>query len=117
MIGLLSKPSARCSVRTRCASSGPKKPAFNLSNVFPLLNGEVAKKRNATIKENLNKMISIGSNDLKECYDLAVELDLAHKDALNMKKDPKTPTNSTDESSVSNATSVDVEDENIFEQK
>jgi hypothetical protein len=84
MISLLSKPNARC-VRTRC--SGAPKPKLNITDVFPLLNGEVAKKRNATIKDNLNKFIAIGSNDLKECYDLVVELDQAHKEAFKMKKD------------------------------
>lgn len=109
MISLLSKsPNVRC-VRTKCAGPSSSNQKFNLASHFPLLNGDVAKKRNATLKDNINKLIAIGSNDLKECSDLAVELDLAHKKALKINQEP------AKESSKSVDDVVVVEDEeNIF---
>lgn len=108
MISLLSKPNVRC-VRTNCAGPSSSNQKFNLTNLFPLLNGDVAKKRNATLKDNINKMIAIGSNDLKECYDLAVELDVAHKKALKINKE-----GAAEDSSVQSDVIVSSEDENIF---
>ena len=65
------------SVSVRCETT-----ANRLKQAFPLLTGKSAQQRNATIKENLNKLIAIATTDMKECYDLAVELDVAHKKAL-----------------------------------
>ena len=104
MQAILSKNLSRRTVVARCENQPQR---FNLTTVFPLLNSETAKKRNASIKENLNKLIAIGTADLKECYDLAVELDNAHKEALNFGKDKKDtkPVESSDS---------DGNDENIF---
>lgn len=110
MISLLSKPNVRC-VRTKCAGPSSSNQKFNLTSLFPLLNGDVAKKRNATLKDNINKMIAIGSNDLKECYDLAVELDVAHKKALKINQEPA---NDAPTSEVADSSS---EEENIFKRE
>lgn len=113
MISILSKPTVRC-VKTRCSGSSSSNQKFNMSNMFPLLNGEVAKKRNVTLKDNLNKMIAIGSNDLKECYDLAVELDVAHKKALKIKQEPAKEVKRVDETDIVNVSGEKDDEENIF---
>ena len=54
---------------------------FKLSN-WPLLNTSSAKARNVSIKDNINKLIMIGTNDVKEFVELAKEFDVAHKKAI-----------------------------------
>lgn len=99
------RAASRKGMMVRCEAN----KSFNLSKMFPLLNNEVVKKRNESIKENLNKFIAIGSADLKQCYDLAVELDKEHKAALKIKN------NDTNESvEVEN---TEAGDENIFLEK
>lgn len=70
-------------VSVRCESTAPK------NKFLPLLNGPGAKKRNASIKENLNKVIAIGTSEFKEVYEFALELDEAHKKAFNYKTEGK----------------------------
>lgn len=106
----LMKCASRRSVMVRCEANGSN--PINLNKMFPLLNNDVVKKRNATIKENLNKLIAIGSADLKQCYDLAVELDKEHKAALKMSKAENTGVDSTVEATVEDASG-----ENIFLEK
>jgi hypothetical protein len=81
-------------VRVRAESNGT--PRF--VKMFPALLGPVAKKRNETIKENINKIVAIGTAEVKEAYELALELDEAHKKALKIKKDD--PPMSDEEESI-----------------
>lgn len=76
----------RC-VRVRAESNGT--PRF--VKMFPALLGPVAKKRNETIKENINKIVAIGTAEVKEAYELALELDEAHKKALKIKSKKEEP--------------------------
>jgi hypothetical protein len=70
-------------VRVRCEDS-TNKNTKNMNKLFPLLNGPTAKKRNETIKENINKAIALGTKEFKDAYDIVVELDLAHKKAFKI---------------------------------
>jgi hypothetical protein len=88
-------------VSVRCDASSSKPNKF-----FPLLNGPGAKKRNASIKENLNKLIAIGTAEFREAYEFALELDEAHKKAFNLNKAQEGDLNIKD--------SDKEDDENIF---
>jgi hypothetical protein len=84
------------SVAVRCdAESKPKTNKF-----LPLLNGPGAKKRNASIKENLNKLIAIGTSEFKEVYEFAKELDIEHKKAFNFKNTEEKETDAENEESL-----------------
>lgn len=58
--------------------SAPKKPERPIHNARKLFE----KKRIATIKENISKLVSIASNDSKEVVDFLKELDELHKKEL-----------------------------------
>lgn len=95
------------SVRSEANKSSEKK-------VLPLLNTEIARQRNATIKENINKLIAIASKEVKEFNELMKELDVEHKKALkfiNINGDKEDTHQSCDPSS--NGYESDDED-NIF---
>jgi hypothetical protein len=70
----------KISVRCNAESSRPIQ-----NKLFPLLDGPGAKKRNISVKENINKLVAIGNAEIKEVYNLAIELDEAHKKAFNYK--------------------------------
>ena len=94
---------ARFVQQVRCdagSQNTPKKP------LFPLLNTPSAKKRNVSIKENINKLIAIGTSEVKEFNELMKEFDIAHKKALDVLK-----SNSSSESSSTPSTE---ETDNIF---
>ena len=62
---------------TRCRDSQQNK-------IFPLLGSPSAKQRNLSIKDNINKLILIGTKEVKEFSELMKEFDIAHKKALNI---------------------------------
>ncbi len=102
-IPLVNQYSRRLIVRVHAEN----KPQSTDKKVLPLLNTELAKQRNATIKENINKLIAIATNDVKEFNELIKELDIEHKKALKFasyEDSKEQPTNSGTES----------DDENIF---
>ena len=68
-------------------------------SMLPLLNTVLAKKRNESIKENINKLIAIGTTEIDEFKELMTEFDVAHKKALNI---------------ASKLEKVDSDEENIF---
>jgi hypothetical protein len=74
-------------VRCKAAATESSIPLQN--KIFPLLNSPGVQKRNVSIKENINKLILIGTAEFKEINDLANELDLAHKKAFNFKTEEK----------------------------
>lgn len=67
-------------IHVRCEGSANK----TISKLFPLLKGPTATKRNETIKDNINKAITLGTKEFKDAYDIMIELDLAHKKAFNI---------------------------------
>lgn len=69
-------------VKVRCDATPPS----NKKSILPLLNTQAAKKRNDSIKENINKLIAIGTNEVKEFTELMKEFDIAHKKALDVLK-------------------------------
>lgn len=73
-----------------CYSENSKNTKNSISKLFPLLDTEKAKKRNASIKENINKLIAIANNDVKEFNELIKEFDVEHKKALKMKSESGT---------------------------
>jgi hypothetical protein len=66
-----------CNVRNEASNPRPDK-----KKILPLLDTVSAKKRNSTIKENINKLIAIGNNEINEFNELMKEFDIAHKKAL-----------------------------------
>ena len=91
-------------VSVRCEGSTNK----SINKFFHLLNGPTAKKRNETIKENINKAIALGTKEFKDAYDIVIELDLAHKKAFKI--DQETETEAEAETKVEDSENIFLED-------
>lgn len=98
----------RSLVRVSCDTSSSEK------KLFPLLNSSVAKQRNNTIKDNINRLIAIATNEVKEFNELIKELDLEHKKAFKINQgDIEAQYDNNDKSSPKDGNESD-NDENIF---
>lgn len=97
-----------CRIRNETSSN----PRPDPKKILPLLDTVAAKKRNSTIKENINKLIAIANNDIHEFNELIKEFDMEHKKALKFEK-----CNSTATSSGSESDDDEPHEENVFIKK
>jgi len=96
---------SRTMVRPKCSTEKTETP-------ISISRKQFEKKRSESLKDNVNKLLAIASNDVKEYSAFFKELDEIHKKELEQFADKLKDKFS--KSTKSNVTVVEVDDENIF---